>query len=319
MRRIMLTPVKFAFGLKQSRIKDYIPIRIFNMLKVYNYYIWLAYHILTQDSERNIIRAIKVFSKSRKRILFYPDVPWESSMMYQICQILRYGISNRATKDFDLAVKWKSTTFFEPDAVLADLAKDNTVVNINCNDISKSYVNLVFKEVFGYSTAVDPLTFEGTCVQKSNMNALHDGKIIHCPIKEVDDKNIYQILVDNEVDDGFVMDIRVPVFKHVIPFVFLYFRPIEVRFSAAITRIKIVEVSEVFTEEESKNIIRFCDKMGLDYGELDVLRNKKDGRIYIVDANTTPHGPPIHLGSRREGLKRLAITFADTFTRFHAE
>jgi hypothetical protein len=31
--------------------------------------------------------------------------------------------------------------------------------------------------------------------------------------------------------------------------------------------------------------------MGLDYGELDVLRDADDGRLYVVDVNTTPFGP----------------------------
>lgn len=32
--------------------------------------------------------------------------------------------------------------------------------------------------------------------------------------------------------------------------------------------------------------------MGLDYGELDILRNNLDGRIYVVDVNKTLWGPP---------------------------
>ena len=39
--------------------------------------------------------------------------------------------------------------------------------------------------------------------------------------------------------------------------------------------------------------------MHLDYGELDVLRNRDDGLLYIVDVNPTPWGPPNHL-SRQE-------------------
>jgi hypothetical protein len=31
--------------------------------------------------------------------------------------------------------------------------------------------------------------------------------------------------------------------------------------------------------------------MGLDFGELDILRDNDDGRIYIVDVNNTPSGP----------------------------
>jgi hypothetical protein len=316
MRQIILRPVKFVFGLKQSRIKDLIPDRILNKLKIYNYHIWLAYYILTQKSEHNLIKAIRVFSKRKKRILFYPDVPWERSMIYQICLILGCGLSNSTTSKFDLAVKWKDSTNFKPDAMLAGLAKDYTIVNINCNDISKSHVDRVFAEVFGYSAEVDPLTFEGKCVQKSNRNAAHDGKIIDCPILETNDDSIYQLLVDNEVEGGLVMDIRVPVIKDIIPFAFLKFRPIEFRFKADVTKSIVVEVSEIFTEEEQAKTLQFCQKIGLDYGELDVLRDRKDGRIYIVDANPTPHGPPTHLGGHLEGLNKLASTFAEAYLRY---
>ena len=44
----------------------------------------------------------------------------------------------------------------------------------------------------------------------------------------------------------------------------------------------------VFTKEELEKIITFCQKMGLDYGELDSIRNSTDQKLYIVDANNTP-------------------------------
>ena len=33
----------------------------------------------------------------------------------------------------------------------------------------------------------------------------------------------------------------------------------------------------------------FCAAMGLDYGKLDIIRDREDQRLYILDANTTPH------------------------------
>lgn len=273
----------------------------------------MAFNIWTQDCEYDPIRTAKSLLARRKRILFHPEVPWESSMMFQICLIQRYAITNHGNRGFDLAVKWKSATYSESDPMLASYAKYRSVVNFRCNDISKSHVNQIFTEVFGYTARVDPLIFEGRCVRKSNLNALHDGKVIDCPIAEVDENCIYQILIDNETNDGSIMDIRVPIVKQTIPFVFLYFRPVEIRFSSEIKVIKTADTPDIFTEEEHKNIIRFCGELGLDYGELDVLRDRRDGKIYIVDANTTPHGPPVHLGSRQTGLRRLATTFEDQF------
>ncbi len=48
----------------------------------------------------------------------------------------------------------------------------------------------------------------------------------------------------------------------------------------------------MLSENELLNIYHFCEKIGMDYGELDVLRDRDDGRIYIVDANIAPSGPP---------------------------
>ncbi len=43
---------------------------------------------------------------------------------------------------------------------------------------------------------------------------------------------------------------------------------------------------------ECERIQAFCRVIGLDLGELDVLRHATDGRIYIVDVNYMPFGPP---------------------------
>lgn len=314
MRRIFRTSIRFLASVKQSQIKKHIPSGVFNTLKVYNYHLWLGYTIFTQDCGNNPIQVFRFLLKKRKQVLFYPDVPWESSMLYQICLILRWRISNNTARTFDLAVKWKPTTHSKPDAKLVELANHHRIINICCNDISKSHVDLEFRKIFGYGISIDPLTFDGRCVQKSDMNATHDGQIMDCPLEKVEDGRVYQLLIDNETDDGNVMDMRVPVIGGVIPVVFLYFRPIGIRFSAAIEQIKTAEVSEVFSEEEKDNILRFCASMGIDYAELDLLRNRKDGKIYIVDVNPTPHGPPAHIGTRQEGMKRLARTFADRFT-----
>ena len=53
-------------------------------------------------------------------------------------------------------------------------------------------------------------------------------------------------------------------------------------------------------------------KLGIDYGEFDVLRDK-DRRIYVVDANNTPYGPPNELS---EGdCTRALVLLANEFVR----
>ena len=36
----------------------------------------------------------------------------------------------------------------------------------------------------------------------------------------------------------------------------------------------------------------FCAAMGLDYGKLDIIRDRADQRLYILDANKTPRWDP---------------------------
>ena len=53
----------------------------------------------------------------------------------------------------------------------------------------------------------------------------------------------------------------------------------------------------------------------MDYGEVDVLRDSTDGRIFIVDANNQPSGPPSPI-SDDEGkvaVMRLSQAFEEAF------
>lgn len=301
----------------EQRLKKHLPVsaRVLNMWRIYNYnYNYNAWVVRYHLAKNPTTSKEFIKGKDRKRILFYPNLPLEGHAMYQICLLLGCSITNNVTKSFDLAFKWKDSTFCVPDTILTKITKIHRIVNINSNDISKSRVGTIFYEVFGYSAEVDPLTFRGKCVQKSILNAGHDGKIIDCPIEELDEGFVYQKIINNkEIEGNLVMDIRVPIFKHVIPCVFLKFRPVEARFSFENTTVQLAEVSKIFTQEEIGNIFRFCEKMGLDYGELDVLRDKTNKRIYIVDVNNTPSGSPIEIGWQLEGLQRQAILFAEVF------
>jgi hypothetical protein len=53
--------------------------------------------------------------------------------------------------------------------------------------------------------------------------------------------------------------------------------------------------------------------MRLDWGGLDVLRDRTDGRLYVVDVNKTDMGPPIAMKLRDKitVTRRLAAAFRD--------
>ena len=75
------------------------------------------------------------------------------------------------------------------------------------------------------------------------------------------------------------------------------------------------EPRNVFSIDELALIERFALELGLDWGGVDVLRDRSSGRIYIVDANKTDMGPPValKLGSKLRSTRRMARAFAGAF------
>jgi hypothetical protein len=202
-------------------------------------------------------------------------------------------------------------THTAPDAAILALGGRRLVANLRCTDISKRRVEEVFAAEFGYSSFVDPETHEGECVMKSDMNALHDGRIIRCPAPREGAGVVYQRVLNNETEGGFVVDLRVPVFRGHVPFVYLKHRPLANRFSNTNAFVRIAGSAEIFSDNELAGILRFCEAIGLDYGELDVLRDSAGGKIYIIDVSKTPWGPPNHLTPWQEDwcLARMADFF----------
>jgi hypothetical protein len=249
-----------------------------------------------------------------KTILFYPDKPDYSQVLYKICNSLGWAMTSSIKSRPDLIVAFQDTTKRAYSPILSKLAEDNYVVNKGCNDISKVKVEDVFRDTFGYGTFVDPETYVGLCVVKSNANAMHDGEAIECPTTATRSDVVYQKVINNTVGDG-VLDIRVPIVGSEIPFVYLKYRSLRSRFSNKNTSATMGAVDSVFTKDEITRIKQFAEKLELDFGELDVLRDADDGKIYVVDVNNTPCGPPNGLGKAESGraIQMLSSTFNTEF------
>lgn len=166
--------------------------------------------------------------------------------------------------------------------------------NFDADDLSKSRVAQAFEEAFGYSLALDPRTGEGLAVEKGEVNGIHDGRIVTLPYEPKPGK-VYQRLVDNRSYDGLIEDLRTPTVSGVPSLVYIKRRPEQVRFSNDNTQCWLRSVDEIFSSEETSAITRFCQILNLDWGGLDILRDRTSGLIYIVDANRTDMGPPIAL------------------------
>jgi len=260
----------------------------------------------------------------RKRIFFYPDKPMPHCVIYKILMFLGYRVTTDPEENYDLAILyWQGFDGnpYSPET-FPQLRNNNhnkiKKLNMSNNDISKVRINSVFDEVFGYPISVDPRKYRGKCVMKSNWNALHKGQIIECPTELHEGDFVYQKIIHNETDDGSVKDMRVPIYGKRTPFVYLKYRSVKDRFvdrEHTNTKATIAEVDDVLSASELNSIYRFCEKIGMDYGELDVLRDKDDGRIYIVDANNAPSGPPSPISDdeAKVAIMRLSQTFEEAF------
>lgn len=229
---------------------------------------------------------------SKIEIYFYPQPPHHRTVMFKICKQLGIKIISNPNSHFDFAFFWDDKTVSD-ESILPKIKP--RIINGKCRDISKEKVDKIFAKVFVYDLSVDPLAYNGRCVIKSNENAQHDGRIIGCPIKKLDENVVYQKVINNQFNEKYVVDLRVPVLTGKIPLVYYKFKTLDKRFTNEVSKAELHKTEDVFSEEEIKNILNFAREMKLDYGELDVLRNKDDDKIYIVDVNKTPWGPPATL------------------------
>jgi hypothetical protein len=250
-----------------------------------------------------------------QHVLFYPDLPKPGTVIVKVCNRLGILPTNDLGSKYVAVFKWKDATFSAAGGELLTLAEGTRVINLCCADISKAFVHRVFAQVFGYQLEVDPLTHHGRCVSKSDRNARHDGCIIDCPIQHREAGRVYMRLINNLFDSGTVYDLRVPIIGDDVPFVYIKKRSLEDRFSNENLDVAIREPNEVFTAFELQRLLSMVRSVGMDYGEIDVLRDHDSRAIYVVDVNNTPFGPPNAI-PRRLGelaLDRLSEAFARNF------
>ncbi|MEM7327551.1 MAG: hypothetical protein AAF437_02355 [Pseudomonadota bacterium] len=249
----------------------------------------------------------RVFKRNRDRrsIAFYPHSapPWYNVWLAtQVSDI-------QIVSDIDKA----DTVFVFEDETFSRTARQLTAeqrsraLNDRVEDISKTHVARVFQNVFGYALAIDPLTYHGPAVCKSDANGTHDGKIVQCPIShhEIEDGAVYQRLIETATDGQRSEDLRTNVVKGSLPVVFHKFKTREGRFGTSYLHTDVRKASDVYSKDEQVQISAFCREIGLDFGCIDVLRDVSDGRIYIVDVNKTCM--PVLSLSFKEQLKALRL------------
>jgi hypothetical protein len=249
----------------------------------------------------------------RPTIAFYPDKPRPWYFIWPVMHVS----GARVIEDVgaaDIVMQFDDTTeTAHPHPAVKPGAR---LVNFNCHDVSKSHVAALFEQAAGYSLTVDPKTFTGRMVEKSEINAAHDGRVIDGSLAEPIVGKTYQRLIDNEIDGGLVEDLRCCLVGGTPTVVFRKRRPIARRFDNMNTDVRLDELRNCFSADEVVVIERFAAAMGLDWGGVDVLRDRSSGQIFIVDANKTDMGPPLSLklGGKLRATRRMARAFAEKFS-----
>lgn len=244
-------------------------------------------------------------------ILFHPHPSGRFNYtVVKICN--RLGLRRRLhqTEKTILAIRWEDASVSTPVPEVQGIR----LLNGKCLDITKRRIQAEFESIFGYPLAIDPTVPGNRIVRKSNLNAKHDGVVIDTPV-EPDPDYVYEILVDNRVNERLVEDIRVPVVGGQIPLIYLKYRPVETRFANENSSAEIAKPEDCLSVPEIGLIKKFAEAMGADFCEIDVLRDRPSGRIYIVDLNTTPFGPPLRLNflNRMRAVDLLALAFESEF------
>lgn len=222
---------------------------------------------------------------------------------------------------YDVCLNWRDSTRQDPSEVsfaVRETAEGETRarhldINFRCLDISKSRIAKAHFEAFGYDLDIDPTKFSGDVVCKSDDNATHDGQIISCPIDigRVSSQKVYSRLIRNTEGDE-AIDFRVPFIFGFSDFFYEKRRPIGDRFSNLNSKVSLRNLSDEFSVDDLERMKAVCDALGADYGELDVLRDRHNGRLYVVDFAKTPFGPPNGLSKadHQASIEKMACAFA---------
>jgi len=239
---------------------------------------WLPYYLAVRARQL----ALSV-APGRPAIWFAPDRPRPWYLVWAAAAWVGVRIA-RAPDKADAAFYFEDAT-----RTPAPAAPHARRINFGCWDISKSRVAEAFEATFGYPLALDPERHVGEAVEKGEANGAHDGRIVQCPTRPRAGR-VYQRLVDN-VDGGDVVDLRTPFVGGRPVVVFIKRRPVGERFANVNSSIRLARPQDVFTPREIKALSAFAAAMRLDWGGLDVLRDRRTGRLYVVDVNKTDMQP----------------------------
>lgn len=278
-----------------------------NLALAHDVFTWFSFYFLAQ-AWRTWRR---ITGHKRPTIAFYPDKPRPWYFIWPVVHASGAKLSSDVSQA-DIVFQFDDATLTRNNA--PPTKPGATLVNFNCDDVSKSRVAEAFAKVSGYDLKVDPRVYAGPMVEKSELNAAHDGRIIEGPMEPLPGKT-YQRLIDNEIEGGLVEDLRCCIVGGEPAIAFRKRRPLARRFLNENAQVELDTPRNCYTADEIRVITDFAQEIGLDWGGIDVLRDRETGKIFIVDANKTDMGPPIalKLGFKLQATRKMARAFAAKF------
>ena len=238
-----------------------------------------------RHASRGVERHNAKLPKDAPVLNFYPMRPQPHAPVSTMLARLgvRIGYKPRAAQP---TIAWDGDTWFS--ARSARRLPPNAV-NGRCLDISKSTVDAAWHGVTGRSLAVDPRTTRTQMVMKPEDNGRHGWRLIVGPIERPHKGWVYQRLVDWREGDWVKQTRAVIIGPHIV-IAYEKWRRYPDRFFG--TRLTLPRTPErLYSADEQAQLLEFARRIGMDYGEIDILRDPGDGELYVVDANRTPSRP----------------------------
>lgn len=186
----------------------------------------------------------------------------------------------------DLTVAWHTGTWLKASDV--DRLPANAL-NRRCIDISKATVDRLWAEAAGYSIAVDPVAWRGRLVVKPLANAVRGGRIVEGPLTQTRTGVVYERLVDSRTGDR-IHSTRALIGQGEVVVAYDRWRPYPHWFGGPEETVPAAP-TELYSADEMAALLRLADLIGLEFGEVDVIRDNESGLIYAVDVNRTPVRP----------------------------
>ena len=259
------------------------------------------------------------------RVYIYGNYPhFQKSTTYYMLRKAGVEISNKLIGKFDIGIYWDPRMDINKQTPkLKQNGKKIKLINLFLVDTAKDFIATSFDKHFGYGYHVDPTTFDGYCISKHNGNGTKSCFFLKCPINATDifKDHSYQQIIDytDKKDPNILYELRVPIVGGIIPCVLFKTRNRGLRFTSKNRSIQIVSPLKYLTEQECQKIITYCRYIGLELGEIDILRSQEDGKIYIIDVNNTSWWPPNKLGDvdRNIVLNLMWNAFLESFLPIH--